>query len=87
MVNSMNITIGTEFERRISEKLDTGLYTSASEVIRDGLRLLFEQDIIREQQAKLLQQELLKGITALDNGETTNQSVLDILEEAKANNA
>ena len=50
----MNITLGSEFERRITKKIDTGLYTSASEVIREGLRLLFEKDLIREQQAELL---------------------------------
>ena len=31
----MNITLGKEFERRIKEKVSEGLYTSASEVIRD----------------------------------------------------
>jgi len=41
----MNITLGKEFERRISEKVADGLYTSASEVIRDGLRMLFEKDV------------------------------------------
>ncbi len=34
----MNITLGDEFERRIANKINTGLYTSASEVIRGGLR-------------------------------------------------
>lgn len=38
----MNITPGKEFERRIGEKVQEGLYTSPSEVIHDGLRLLFE---------------------------------------------
>ena len=40
----MNVTLGSEFEKRINEKVASGLYTSASEVIRDGLRLLFEKD-------------------------------------------
>ena len=83
----MNVTIGNEFERRISEKVDTGLYTSASEVIRDGLRLLFEKDVIRERQAELLKQELEKGIIALDRGEVSNKSVMDIMEEVKAEHA
>ena len=80
----MNVTIGNEFERRISEKLDSGLYTSASEVIREGLRLLFEKDLIREQQAELLKQEVTKGFMQLDTGKTVEASILDIFEEAKA---
>ena len=80
----MNVTIGNEFERRISEKLDSGLYTSASEVIREGLRLLFEKDLIREQQAELLKQEVTKGFMQLDTGKTIDASILDIFEEAKS---
>ena len=45
----MNITLGHEFEKRINEKISSGLYTSASEVIRDGLRLLFEKDLAKQQ--------------------------------------
>lgn len=44
----MNITLGAEFEKRINEKVASGLYTSASEVIRDGLRLLFEKDLVKQ---------------------------------------
>ena len=83
----MNVTIGNEFERRISEKVDTGLYTSASEVIRDGLRLLFEKDVIRERQAEMLKQELEKGIIALDRGEISNKTVMEIMNEVKAEHA
>jgi len=46
----LNVTLGSEFEKRINEKVACGLYTSASEVIRDGLRLLFEKDVTKQQQ-------------------------------------
>jgi len=78
----MNITLGNEFERRISKKIDTGLYTSASEVIREGLRLLFEKDLIRERQAKLLKEEVSKGFMQLDSGKSENSSVEDIFNKA-----
>lgn len=45
----MNITLGKEFERRITEKVSDGLYTSASEVFRDRLRLLFKKDMAKIQ--------------------------------------
>jgi antitoxin ParD1/3/4 len=45
----MNITLGKEFERRITEKVSDGLYTSASEVICDGLILLFKKDVTKNQ--------------------------------------
>ena len=40
----MSVLPGSEFEKRINEKIASGLYTSANQVIRDGLRLLFEKD-------------------------------------------
>jgi antitoxin ParD1/3/4 len=78
----MNITLGTEFERRIAEKIDSGLYTSASEVIRDGLRLLFEKDQIRERQAAVLREEVSKGFAQLESGNLNSNSVADIFQKA-----
>jgi antitoxin ParD1/3/4 len=78
----MNITLGKEFERRISEKVSDGLYTSASEVIRDGLRLLFEKDVAQNKQLEILREEVTKGFEQLDAGESSMRSVMDIFEQA-----
>lgn len=78
----MNITLGKEFERRISEKVADGLYTSASEVIRDGLRLLFEKDSAKQEQLEILRQKVSEGFEQLAAGELSNQSVMDIFERS-----
>lgn len=65
----INITLGKEFERRITEKVSDGLYTSASEVIRDGLGLLFEKDVVKKQQHEILREEVAKGFEQLINEE------------------
>ncbi|WP_243837003.1 type II toxin-antitoxin system ParD family antitoxin [Psychromonas algicola] len=78
----MNVTLGKEFERRITEKVSDGLYTSASEVIRDALRLLFEKDAARNEQLEILREEVAKGFAQLDAGEVSNHSVMDIFEQA-----
>jgi len=80
----MNITLGKEFERRIGEKVSEGLYTSASEVIRDGLRLLFEKDNVKQEQLKVLRQEVTKGFEQLAAGKTSNNSVMDVFEKANS---
>jgi antitoxin ParD1/3/4 len=43
----MNVSLTPELEEMVSRKVESGLYTSASEVIREGLRLLKEQDDLR----------------------------------------
>lgn len=43
----MNVSLTPELERFVSEKVESGLYNNASEVVREGLRLLKEQDEIR----------------------------------------
>jgi antitoxin ParD1/3/4 len=78
----MNITLGKEFERRITEKVSDGLYTSASEVIRDGLRMLFEKDVAKSKQLEILREEVAKGFKQLAAGESSTHSVMDIFEQA-----
>ncbi|WP_213999588.1 type II toxin-antitoxin system ParD family antitoxin [Arsukibacterium sp.] len=79
----MNISLGAEFEKRINEKLASGLYTSASEVIRDALRLLFEKDLEKQQQLELLKQEVLRGAEQLAAGKKSSKTVLDIFAEVE----
>ena len=43
----MNISLTPELERFVQGKVASGLYNNASEVIREGLRLLKEQDEVR----------------------------------------
>jgi antitoxin ParD1/3/4 len=78
----MNISLGKEFERRITEKVSDGLYTSASEVIRDGLRMLFEKDDAKDKQLEILREEVAKGFEQLAAGESSKYSVMDIFEQA-----
>ena len=73
----MNISLTPHLEEIVKGKVDSGLYNSASEVMRDALRLLEERDQLRELRLEELRREIQKGI---DSGEATP---LDI-EEIKA---
>ena len=39
----MNVSLTPELERLVNEKVDSGLYQTASEVVREALRQLAEQ--------------------------------------------
>lgn len=69
----MNISITPELEKFVEQEVKTGLYQSASEVIRAGLRRLKEDKerkprFIVSSQAEL-EDKLLEGIAELDRGE------------------
>ena len=43
----MNVSLTPELEKFVDGKVESGLYNNASEVVREGLRLLKEHDDIR----------------------------------------
>ena len=54
--------IGSHFERFVKRQIESGRYSSASEVVRDALRLLEEQEELREAQLKSLREKVQEGI-------------------------
>jgi len=64
----MNISLTPELERLVSEKVQTGRYASASEVIREGLRLLEEQDQLKQRRLAEVRQKIDRGLEQLDRG-------------------
>ena len=49
--------------------MESGLYTSVSEVVRESLRLLFETEEVRERRLDRLRAEIRLGLDELDRGE------------------
>ncbi len=65
----MNVSVGREFEEYVQRKVASGEYASASEVVRDGLRLLKEKDRMLEARLQALRGEIQKGIDQAEAGE------------------
>jgi antitoxin ParD1/3/4 len=61
----MNVSLTPELERLVNEKVDSGLYQTASEVVREALRLLKDRDYARER----MQADVQAGFDALARGE------------------
>lgn len=65
----MNVSLTKELEEMINQKVQSGLYNSASEVIREGLRLLNEQDQLRQIRLETLRSEIQAGIDQIRAGQ------------------
>lgn len=66
---TLNISLTPELASLIQEKVSSGMYHSASEVVREGLRLLKEQDEIRRMRLQELKKEIAVGTEQLERGE------------------
>ncbi|MGI4787449.1 MAG: type II toxin-antitoxin system ParD family antitoxin [Janthinobacterium lividum] len=65
----MNVSLTPELENLVQQKVQSGLYTSASEVVREALRLLNDRDTIQQQRLSELQREIKVGLDQLNRGE------------------
>ena len=64
----MNVSLTPELEQLVNQKVSSGLYQTASEVVREGLRLLIERD----QRTEALRCEIRAGFEAVARGEYTD---------------
>jgi antitoxin ParD1/3/4 len=80
----MNISLTPHLENLVKSKVDSGLYNSASEVMRDALRLLEERDYVREMRLTELRREIQIGI---DSGDPTPLDMEEIKAAGRARRA
>ena len=66
----MNVSLTPKLEALVAKKVASGLYNSASEVIRDALRLFEEREQLREMRLEELRREIAVGMEQADRGET-----------------
>jgi antitoxin ParD1/3/4 len=61
----MNVSLTPELERVVNEKVESGMYQTASEVVREALRLLKQRDEARAH----LRADVQAGFDQLAHGE------------------
>jgi len=66
----MNVSLTPELEEFVSTKVRTGRYNSASEVVREALRLLEERDRAYAARLAEFNAEIGRRLAALDRGES-----------------
>ena len=64
----MNVSLIPELEQFVQAKLKSGRYNSASEVVREALRLLGDHEQARAAQLAEFNRELGRRLASLDRG-------------------
>lgn len=77
----MNISLTEQLEKFVSEQVHSGAYQSASEVVRDGLRLLAERRKTQELKLTALRAAIREG---LDSGPSEPLNMETIIAQARA---
>ena len=72
----MNVSLTPELESFVNTKVQSGRYNSASEVIREALRLLEEQEQVRQAQLTAFRREIDRRVAAIDRGERVDPATL-----------
>ena len=68
----MNVSLTPQLEQFVQSKVENGRYNSASEVVREALRLLEEHDMMRTTQLAEFNKELGRRLASLDRGESVD---------------
>ncbi|HEY8698871.1 MAG TPA: type II toxin-antitoxin system ParD family antitoxin [Rhizomicrobium sp.] len=76
----MNVSLTPQLEKLVQQKVDSGLYNNASEVIREALRLMKESEEVRRAKLKRLKAALAKGEADVASGRVTTLENDDEIE-------
>jgi antitoxin ParD1/3/4 len=77
----VNVNLTPELEKLVRDKVESGRYESAGDVVRDALRFLEERDQLRQVQTQELRKKIDKGLESLERGEGVDgEEFFDALE-------
>ena len=82
----MNVHLTPELEQLVQSKVQSGRYNSASEVVREALRLMEQKDELRTIQLQELRKRMDKGLAQAERGEGADGEVFmqGLLEDLDA---
>ena len=76
---STNVSLTPELEEYAKAKVQQGLYSSMSELVRDALRLLRKEDI---EYTQAMQAALKQAASEIDQGDISPLNMQEIIDEA-----
>jgi len=84
--STLSVSLTPELEKFVSSRVGSGRNLSANEVIREGLRLLQEQERLRETRLQEIRRDIAKGLASLDRGDGLDGAAVfdEVLSELDA---
>jgi antitoxin ParD1/3/4 len=76
----LNINLTPQLEKLVRQKVSSGRYNSASEVVREALRLMDAQDELRSLQLERLRRDIREG---LDSGPARPWNMAEVKREGR----
>jgi len=81
---ALNITLPLELETRVREHVASGLYGSASEVIREALRLFEAYQTVQTSSLAALKADIAKGLADVQTGRVVEMNIASIKTQGRA---
>ncbi len=78
---ALSISLTPQLENMVRAKIDSGMYSSASEVVREALRLMDEQDQLRKNRLETLRKDIDDGI---NSGPGRRRTADEVIKRARA---
>ena len=75
---TMNVSLSAEFVEFVEGEVQSGEYGTASEVVRDALRLLRRERAAQEEKLTVLRREIALGVEQARSGRFSTRTVADI---------
>ena len=77
----MNVSLTEELDSFVKSLVEGGEYYSASEVVRDGLRLLKEKEALKQIRLNQLKEMIMEGKRDMEAGRYTTISTPEEMDE------
>jgi antitoxin ParD1/3/4 len=81
---SLNISLPAELENRVRQHVASGMYGSASEVIREALRLFEAYQAVQAASLQALRADIGQGIAEARAGRVSSVAMNDIKAKGRA---
>lgn len=78
----MHVSLTPELDQYVLGKVETGRYNSASEVVREALRIMQERDEVRSIQLTEMRNKIQEGVHALEAGDSVEGSSQELFHAA-----